>query len=80
MPSARDCRSSRHHRANRFHAARVRRDGRAPKTLEELPVADHNDYELLAGDEVIQSILDLRSALVMTQGFPVVGTHRTGAS
>ena len=29
----------------------------APKTLEELPVADHNDYELLAGDEVIQSIL-----------------------
>ena len=29
----------------------------APKTLVELPVADHNDYELLAGDEVIQSIL-----------------------
>ena len=29
----------------------------APKTLVELPVADHNDYELLAGDEVLQSIL-----------------------
>jgi hypothetical protein len=29
----------------------------APKTLKELPGADHNDYELLAGDEVIQSIL-----------------------
>jgi len=29
----------------------------APKTLVELPGADHNDYELLAGDEMIQSIL-----------------------
>ena len=36
----------------RFYAAVV-----APKTLVELPRADHNDYELLAGDEMIQSIL-----------------------
>jgi uncharacterized protein len=28
-----------------------------PKTLIELPDADHNDVELLAGDEVIQSVL-----------------------
>ena len=31
----------------------------APKTLVELPGADHNDYELLAGNEMIQAILGL---------------------
>jgi uncharacterized protein len=36
----------------RFYAAVT-----APKTLVELPGADHNDYELLAGEEMIQSIL-----------------------
>jgi fermentation-respiration switch protein FrsA (DUF1100 family) len=29
----------------------------APKTLLVLPDADHNDYELLAGDEMIQAIV-----------------------
>jgi hypothetical protein len=29
----------------------------APKTLLLLPDADHNDYELLAGDETIQAIV-----------------------
>lgn len=29
----------------------------APKTLVEIPSADHNDYELLAGDEMIAAIL-----------------------
>ena len=29
----------------------------APKTIEELPGADHNDYELVAGDGVIQAIV-----------------------
>jgi fermentation-respiration switch protein FrsA (DUF1100 family) len=29
----------------------------APKTLVVLPDADHNDYELLAGDEMIQAIV-----------------------
>jgi fermentation-respiration switch protein FrsA (DUF1100 family) len=30
----------------------------APKTLLVLPDADHNDYELLAGDQMIQAIVD----------------------
>ena len=29
----------------------------APKTLVVFPEADHNDYELLAGDEMIQAIV-----------------------
>ena len=29
----------------------------APKTLLVLPDADHNDYELLAGDEMIRAIV-----------------------
>ena len=29
----------------------------APKTLVVLPDADHNDYELLAGDEMIRAII-----------------------
>jgi len=29
----------------------------APKTLLVLPDADHNDYELLAGDEMVRAIV-----------------------
>ena len=36
----------------------------APKTLLVLPDADHNDYELLAGDEMIQAILRLLQPLM----------------
>jgi len=35
----------------------------APKTLLVLPDADHNDYELLAGDEMIQAIVRLLQPL-----------------
>ena len=35
----------------------------APKTLLVLPDADHNDYELLAGDEMIQAIVEVAQPL-----------------
>jgi fermentation-respiration switch protein FrsA (DUF1100 family) len=35
----------------------------APKTLLVLPGADHNDYELLAGDEMIQAIVEVTQPL-----------------
>ena len=38
--------------SRRLHEAAM-----APKTLHVLPDADHNDYELLAGDEMIQAIV-----------------------
>ena len=37
---------------------------RDPKTLLVLPDADHNDYELLAGDEIIQAIVRLLQPLM----------------
>jgi fermentation-respiration switch protein FrsA (DUF1100 family) len=39
------------------HTRRLYAAMAAPKTLVEIPGADHNDYELLAGDEMIESIL-----------------------
>jgi fermentation-respiration switch protein FrsA (DUF1100 family) len=37
----------------------------APKTLLVLPEADHNDYELLAGDEMVEAIVRFLQPLVV---------------
>jgi len=42
----------------------------APKTLVVLPDADHNDYELLAGDEMIQAIVRFLQPLETTRSTP----------
>jgi fermentation-respiration switch protein FrsA (DUF1100 family) len=39
------------------NSRRLYEAARPPKTLLVLPDADHNDYELLAGDEMIQAIV-----------------------
>ena len=49
---------SRHDRIVLIENSRLDDAAVAPKTLLLLPDADHNDYELLAGDEMIQAIVD----------------------
>lgn len=50
------------------HSRRLYDAANEPKTLVVIPNADHNDYELLAGDEMIQAIVRFLDPLVTVRG------------